>query len=271
MADNKLRPRILTIANQKGGVGKTTTAINLATALAAIGERVLLIDIDPQGNASTGLGVERGERRRSAYELMVGEAGLGEAMMPTSVPHLALVASTMDLLGLELAIAGQPDRAFRLRNAIEGAEEVSIQGAPVSYILIDCPPSLNLLTINALVAADAVLVPLQCEFFALEGLSQLLQTIEQIKSTLNPKLHVQGLVMTMHDKRNNLSEQVLADVRAHMGDLVYQSVIPRNVRLSEAPSYGKPALLYDLGCAGSQAYLRLATEVIRRERQLRAA
>ncbi|MEX0628854.1 MAG: ParA family protein [Cucumibacter sp.] len=266
-----MRPRILTIANQKGGVGKTTTAINLATALAAIGERVLIIDIDPQGNASTGLGIERDDRKLSAYDMMTGTAGLGEAMMPTRVPHLALVPSTLDLLGMELSIAGQADRAFKLKNALQDAGGVMLDEAPLSYILIDCPPSLNLLTINALVAADAVLVPLQCEFFALEGLSQLLQTIEQIKSTLNPGLYVQGLVMTMYDPRNNLSDQVVADVKAHMGDLVYESVIPRNVRLSEAPSYGKPALLYDLKCAGSQAYLKLATEVIRRERRLRAA
>ncbi len=266
-----MRPRILTIANQKGGVGKTTTAINLATALAAIGERVLIIDIDPQGNASTGLGVEREERKLSPYDLMTGGATLAEAIMPTRVPNLSLVPSTMDLLGLEMVISGDADRAFKLKHAVKDAGAILSDGQPLSYILIDCPPSLNLLTINALVAADAVLVPLQCEFFALEGLSQLLSTIEQIKQTLNPALYVQGLVMTMYDPRNNLSDQVLADVKAHMGALVYDSVIPRNVRLSEAPSYGKPALLYDLKCAGSQAYLKLATEVIRRERHLRAA
>jgi chromosome partitioning protein len=266
-----LRPRIIALANQKGGVGKTTTAINLATALAAVGERVLIVDVDPQGNASTGLGIDRDRREVSAYDLMVGRAGLAEAMMPTGVPHLGLVASTLDLLGLEMSIADQADRVFRLKSALADAGEVELDGQGLSYVLIDCPPSLNLLTINALTASDAVLVPLQCEFFALEGLSQLLQTIEQIKTTLNPQLYVQGLVMTMYDQRNNLSEQVLADVRAHMGELVYDAVIPRNVRLSEAPSYGKPALLYDLKCAGSQAYLRLATEVIRRERRLRAA
>jgi chromosome partitioning protein len=187
------------------------------------------------------------------------------------VPNLSLVPSTMDLLGLEMVISGDADRAFKLKHAVKDAGAILSDGQPLSYILIDCPPSLNLLTINALVAADAVLVPLQCEFFALEGLSQLLSTIEQIKQTLNPALYVQGLVMTMYDPRNNLSDQVLADVKAHMGELVYESVIPRNVRLSEAPSYGKPALLYDLKCAGSQAYLKLATEVIRRERHLRAA
>ncbi|KKB13767.1 chromosome partitioning protein ParA [Devosia geojensis] len=266
-----LAPRILTLANQKGGVGKTTTAINLATALAAIGERVLIVDLDPQGNASTGLGISRQEREISAYDLLVGEARVAEASVMTSVPNVAIVPSTMDLLGVELTIAAQADRAFRLRDSFKRLNELTINGAPVSYILIDCPPSLNLLTVNALVAADAVLVPLQCEFFALEGLSQLLQTIEQIRTTLNPRLSIQGVVMTMFDKRNNLSEQVLQDVRQEMGSLVYDTVIPRNVRLSEAPSYGKPALLYDLKCAGSQAYLRLATEVIRRERHLNAA
>ncbi|SDG22369.1 ParA family protein [Pelagibacterium luteolum] len=266
-----MHPRILTLANQKGGVGKTTTAINLATALAAIGERVLIIDLDPQGNASTGLGIGRQHRERSSYDLLLNEATVKESAVLTSVPNVAVVPSTMDLLGVELMIAAERDRAFRLKTALENVSEVTIDGKPITYVLIDCPPSLNLLTINALTAADAVLVPLQCEFFALEGLSQLLQTIEQIRTTLNPRLSIQGVVMTMFDKRNNLSEQVLNDVREHMGNLVYDTVIPRNVRLSEAPSYGKPALLYDLKCAGSQAYLRLATEVIRRERQLRAA
>ena len=266
-----MAPRILTLANQKGGVGKTTTAINLATALAAVGERVLIIDLDPQGNASTGIGIDRGQRDVSSYDLLVGEATVAQAAVMTSVPNVAIVPSTMDLLGIELAIAHQQDRAFRLRNGLRGLSELTVGGRQVTYVLIDCPPSLNLLTINALVAADAVLVPLQCEFFALEGLSQLLQTIEQIRSTLNPRLSIQGVVMTMFDRRNNLSEQVLQDVRSEMGELVYETVIPRNVRLSEAPSYGKPALLYDLKCAGSQAYLRLATEVIRRERRLVAA
>jgi chromosome partitioning protein len=266
-----LAPRILTLANQKGGVGKTTTAINLATALAAIGERVLIIDLDPQGNASTGLGISRAGRDVSSYDLLVGEASIAQATVMTSVPNVAIVPSTLDLLGVELTIAQHADRAFRLREALKAVGEIRINDKQVSYVLIDCPPSLNLLTINSLVAADAVLVPLQCEFFALEGLSQLLQTIEGIRTTLNPRLSIQGVVMTMFDKRNNLSEQVLADVRSEMGDLVYDTVIPRNVRLSEAPSYGKPALLYDLKCAGSQAYLRLATEVIRRERRLAAA
>ena len=266
-----MAPRIITLANQKGGVGKTTTAINLATALAAIGERVLIVDLDPQGNASTGLGISRNDRETSSYDLMVGEATVAQASIMTNVPRVAIVPSTLDLLGVEQTISQQPDRAFKMRNAFKALGELSIEGQGISYVIIDCPPSLNLLTVNALVAADAVLVPMQCEFFALEGLSQLLQTIEQIRTTLNPRLQIQGVVMTMFDRRNSLSEQVLNDVRGTMGNLVYDTVIPRNVRLSEAPSYGKPALLYDLKCAGSQAYLRLATEVIRRERQLVAA
>lgn len=264
-------PRILTLANQKGGVGKTTTAINLATALAAVGERVLIIDLDPQGNASTGLGLARQDRGLSTYEILLGEATMADAAVMTDVPQVAIVPSTMDLLGVEAHISSASDRAFRLKETFNDINDLLIDGRPITYVLIDCPPSLNLLTINALVAADAVLVPLQCEFFALEGLSQLLQTIEHIRTTLNPQLYIQGVVMTMFDGRNNLSTQVLEDVRSEMGELVYETVIPRNVRLSEAPSYGKPALLYDLKCAGSQAYLRLATEVIRRERQLAAA
>ena len=266
-----MAPRIITLANQKGGVGKTTTAINLATALAAIGERVLVVDLDSQGNASTGFGINRNAREESSYGLLVGEATVEQAAIMTGVPRVALVPSTQDLSGIDLTLAQQPDRAFKLRNAFKEISGLGIEGQPISYVLIDCPPSLNLLTINALVAADAVLVPMQAEFFALEGLSQLLRTIEQIRTTLNPRLTIQGVVMTMFDRRNTLSEQVLNDVRTTMGSLVYETVIPRNVRLSEAPSYGKPALLYDLKCAGSQAYLRLATEVIRRERQLNAA
>jgi len=266
-----MEPRILTIANQKGGVGKTTTAINLATALAAVGERVLIVDLDPQGNASTGLGISRQQREISTYDVLLGEATVAEALVNTDVPHVGIVPSTMDLLGVEMAISSRSDRTFRLKEALKTVGELLVDGKPITYVLIDCPPSLNLLTINALAAADAVLVPLQCEFFALEGLSQLLQTIEQIRTTLNPRLYIQGIVMTMYDVRNNLSEQVLDDVRSELGDLVYDTVIPRNVRVSEAPSYGKPALLYDLKCAGSQAYLKLATEVIRRERQLSAA
>ncbi|HWK63875.1 MAG TPA: ParA family protein [Rhizobiaceae bacterium] len=262
----KNRPRIITVANQKGGVGKTTTAINLATALAAIGERVLIVDIDPQGNASTGLGIDRQDRNVSSYDVLTGVMGIAEAAMPTAVPGLSIVPSTLDLLGVEMEIAGAPDRVVRLRNALRDGN-----GAPYSYVLIDCPPSLNLLTLNSMAAADSVLVPLQCEFFALEGLSQLLQTVDQVRRTINPNLTIQGIVLTMFDGRNNLANQVVEDVRAHMGDKVYETVIPRNVRVSEAPSYGKPAILYDLKCSGSQAYLQLASEVIRRERRLRAA
>ena len=259
--------RIITIANQKGGVGKTTTAINLATALAAIGERVLIIDLDPQGNASTGLGIDRQERAVSSYDLMVGEADVARTAIPTAVPGLSIVASTMDLLGVEMEIAAAPDRVLKLRKALREAS----QPIEFTYVLIDCPPSLNLLTLNAMAAADSVLVPLQCEFFALEGLSQLLSTVERVRASINPQLTIQGIVMTMFDGRNNLANQVVDDVRSHMGDKVYQTIIPRNVRVSEAPSHGKPAILYDLKCAGSQAYLQLASEVIRRERQLRAA
>ena len=266
------RPRVLAIANQKGGVGKTTTAINLGTALAAIGERVLVIDLDPQGNASTGLGINRNVRVTSSYEMLVGEKPLRDVAVPTSVPRLFVAPSTMDLLGVELEIAGDSDRSFKLSNALRSyAASAPDNPESATYILVDCPPSLNLLTINALAAADAVVVPLQCEFFALEGLSQLLTTVDQVRATLNPNLTIHGVVLTMYDARNSLAGQVVADVRAYMGDTVYETVIPRNVRLSEAPSHGKPALLYDLKCAGSQAYLKLASEVIRREGRWRAA
>jgi chromosome partitioning protein len=265
-------PRVLAIANQKGGVGKTTTAINLGTALAAIGERVLIIDLDPQGNASTGLGIDRRNRRCSTYDVLIGDAPLREGIVSTAVPRLWLAPSTMDLSGLELEIGQARDRAFRLRSAITPLNAGKFVGAgDFSYVLVDCPPSLNLLTVNAMAAANAILVPLQCEFFALEGLSQLLQTVEQVKNTLNPGLSIHGIVLTMFDARNNLSNQVVADVREFMGAKVYDTVIPRNVRVSEAPSYGKPVLVYDLKCVGSEAYLRLATEIIQRERELRAS
>ncbi|TCS02447.1 ParA family protein [Rhizobium sp. BK418] len=260
------RNRIITIANQKGGVGKTTTAINLATALAAIGERVLIIDLDPQGNASTGLGIDRRDRKLSSYDLMVADAGVAETALETAVPNLFIVPSTMDLLGVEMEISQQSDRVFKLRKALSSAEALSF-----SYILLDCPPSFNLLTMNAMAAAHSVLVPLQCEFFALEGLSQLLETVNQVRRTVNPQLDIQGIVLTMFDARNNLAQQVVNDVRTHLGEKVYHTLIPRNVRVSEAPSYGKPAILYDLKCAGSQAYLQLASEVIQRERQRLAA
>ncbi|MDP3077604.1 ParA family protein [Bradyrhizobium sp.] len=262
-------PRILALANQKGGVGKTTTAINLGTALAAIGERVLIVDLDPQGNASTGLGIDRRSRSCSTYDVLIGEAPLRDAVVPTAVPRLHIAASTMDLSGLELELGATRDRAFRLRDAIAALNTDAAPDADYSYVLIDCPPSLNLLTVNAMAASDAILVPLQCEFFALEGLSQLLQTVEQVRSTLNPNLSIHGIVLTMFDSRNNLSNQVVADVRQFMGAKVYNTMIPRNVRISEAPSYGKPVLVYDLKCVGSEAYLKLATEVIQRERELR--
>jgi len=266
-------PRILVVANQKGGVGKTTTAINLGTALAAVGEQVLVIDLDPQGNASTGLGIDRKSRAVSTYDVLLGEASLDDAAIATAVPRLAIAPSTLDLLGVELEIAGDKDRAFRLKRALaeHAAADRRPEGKHYTYILIDCPPSLNLLTINALASANAVLVPLQCEFFALEGLSQLLSTVEQVRKNLNPALTIHGVVLTMYDARNNLATQVVADVRRFMGDKVYETIIPRNVRISEAPSYGKPVLLYDLKCSGSQAYLKLASEVIERERALRAA
>jgi chromosome partitioning protein len=266
-------PRILALANQKGGVGKTTTAINLGTALAAIGERVLIVDLDPQGNASTGLGIDRRNRSCSTYDVLIGEAPLRDAVVPTAVPRLHIAASTMDLSGLELELGAARDRAFRLRDAIAGLNTNAVPDSDhidYTYVLIDCPPSLNLLTVNAMAASDAILVPLQCEFFALEGLSQLLQTVEQVRSTLNPNLSIHGIVLTMFDSRNNLSNQVVADVRQFMGAKVYNTMIPRNVRISEAPSYGKPVLVYDLKCVGSDAYLKLATEVIQRERELLA-
>jgi chromosome partitioning protein len=258
--------RIITIANQKGGVGKTTTAINLATALAAIGERVLIVDLDPQGNASTGLGIDRQERKLSSFDVMMGTQTVGSAAIPTAVPNLFIVPSTMDLLGLEMEIGRESDRAFRLRRALQTDDALAF-----NYILLDCPPSFNLLTVNAMAAAHSVLVPLQCEFFALEGLSQLLETVNQVRQTVNPGLDIQGIVLTMFDARNNLAQQVVNDVRTYLGDKVYHTLIPRNVRVSEAPSYGKPAILYDLKCAGSQAYLQLASEVIQRERRRKAA
>ncbi|WP_375628047.1 ParA family protein [Bartonella sp. TT67HLJMS] len=260
--------RIIAIANQKGGVGKTTTAINLATALAAIGENVLIMDVDPQGNASTGLGIDRNNRPLSSYDVLVSGISIAQAALKTAVPNLYIVPSTLDLLGVEMEISSSQDRIQRLRKAFYDDPEMEKK---FNYILIDCPPSLNLLTLNAMGAADSVLVPMQCEFLALEGLSQLLETVKQVRSVLNPSLEIQGIVLTMYDGRNNLSNQVVEDVRSFMGDKVYRTVIPRNVRVSEAPSFGKPVLLYDLKCAGSQAYLRLASEMIQREKQARAA
>jgi chromosome partitioning protein len=264
-------PRILAVANQKGGVGKTTTAINLGTALAAVGETVLVVDLDPQGNASTGLGIPRKPGQPSSYHVLIGEAELADAIVDSGIPRLHCVPSTMDLLGAELELADFDRKTYRLADAIGHLSRRDLPDRLYSYVIVDCPPSLNLLTINSLSAANAVLVPLQCEFFALEGLSQLLKTVERVRTSLNPKLSIQGVVLTMFDKRNSLSEQVAQDVRSVLGDKVYQTVIPRNVRVSEAPSYGKPVLLYDSACVGSQAYIRLASEVIRRERDLRAA
>jgi chromosome partitioning protein len=254
--------RILAIANQKGGVGKTTTAINLGTALTAVGAKVLIIDSDPQGNASTGLGVFPQMRTRTLYDVMMDEMPLVEAISETQIPGLHLAPAEADLSGVEQELSQAARRAFRLRDALAPLRA----GGAYDYVLIDCPPSLNLLTVNAMTAADAVLVPLQCEFFALEGLTQLLRTVEQVRVALNPGLEIQGVVLTMYDKRNSLSALVAKDVRDHLGDRVYETVIPRNVRISEAPSFGKPAIIYDLQCAGSQAYLKLAKEVIGRER-----
>ncbi len=263
-----IRPRIFAVVNQKGGVGKTTTSINLGTALAAVGRRVLIVDFDAQGNASTGLGIERTDRATTSYDIVVDRLPLEQAVLSTIVPRLDIVPGDENLSGVETELAADPHRSYRLREAlhayIDRAEE---QGLPrYDYILIDCPPSLSALTMNAMTAADALLVPLQCEFLALEGLSQLLRTVDVVRQGLNPNLEIQGVVLTMYDRRNNLSDQVADEVRAFFGNKVYNTVIPRNVRLSEAPSFGKPALLYDYRCPGSEAYIRLASEVLQREK-----
>ena len=266
MSDKPESLRIIAVANQKGGVGKTTTTINLATALCAIGKKTLILDLDPQGNASTGVGVGHAERHTTTYDVLVRQVPLAKAIVHTSVPGLHLAPAEADLAGAELEMANVARRSHRLKDALE----VLRKNDNYAYILIDCPPSLNVLTVNALTAADALLVPLRCEFFALEGLSQLLRTVELVRGNLNPRLEIQGLVLTMYDPRNNLSKQVSDDVRAHFGDKVYETVIPRNVRVSEAPSFGKPVLIYDHMCAGSKAYMKLASEVIRRENKVRA-
>ena len=251
-------PRIIAVVNQKGGVGKTTTTINLAAALTLKGKKVLLIDMDPQGNAATGLGIPRASREITIYDVLVDGAALSDATLETSVPGLKLIPSHVDLAGAELEIGDRAGRTTILRDAIN---EVSSQ---YDYVLIDCPPSLNLLTVNALSASRSVLVPLQCEFFALEGLSQLLQTIEMAKARINPDLVIDGVMLTMYDPRNRLSAQVAADVRKHLGRAVFQTIIPRNVRIAEAPSFGKPVLMYDPHCTGSKAYKALATEMLSR-------
>jgi chromosome partitioning protein len=252
-------PRVLAIANQKGGVGKTTTAINLATALAACGKRVLIVDLDPQGNASTGVGLDWRRRGPTIYEALLGATPLKDCVVESPVPNMSIVPSSVDLSGAEVELVAAERRDTRLREALRQERE------RWDYVLIDCPPALGLLTVNALVAADAVLVPLQAEFYALEGLSHLLRTIERVRRALNPDLALQGVVLTMYDRRNNLCDLVAQDVRAYLGDRVYRTVIPRNVRVSEAPSHGKPVLLYDLSCAGAQAYVHLAGEILRRE------
>ncbi len=264
MVEPSKATRVIAIANQKGGVGKTTTAINLATAMAATRKSVLIIDLDPQGNASTGLGIDRSARAVNSYHVLIGEATLAQSVLPTEIPGLSIVPSGVDLSGAEIELVEMERREMRLREAL--AETLTAY----DYVLIDCPPSLNLLTLNALVAAQAVMVPLQCEFFALEGVSHLVKTIDAVRQSFNPGLELQGIVLTMFDKRNNLSDMVAADVRGFFGDKVYKTVIPRNVRVSEAPSHGKPVLLYDLKCAGAEAYVHLASEVLKRERELRA-
>lgn len=267
-------PRILAIANQKGGVGKTTTAINLSTALAAIGERVLVIDLDSQGNASTGLGIDVRARVHTSYDVLTGGTSLVQTAMPTAIPGLRIVPANADLVGLEAELISESDRPFRLKNAVSqlmASWHSLAEEDRYSYVLIDCPPSLSVLTLNAMAAAHAVLVPVQCEFFALEGISQFKATIDQIRATLNPILEIQGVVLTMHDARTALSKEVVANVRGFFGAKVYDTLIPRNTRVAEAPSHGKPLILYDYDCAGSQAYIRLASEIIERERHYRAA
>ncbi len=257
-------PRLLAVANQKGGVGKTTTAINLATALCAVGQKVLLVDLDPQGNASTGLGVRRSMTKLSAYDILFDDASIADVAVKTKVPRLSIVPSSVHLSGAEIELVTAENREYRLKNALR-------QPHPYDYIILDCPPSLNLLTLNALVAVDSVVVPLQCEFYALEGLSHLTKTVERVRKQFNPGLDIHGVVLTMYDQRNNLTAMVERDVRGFFGDKVYKTVIPRNVRLSEAPSYGLPAIVYDMKCSGAKAYIHLAKEVIKREREIKKA
>ncbi len=266
--------RVLAISNQKGGVGKTTTAINLGTALAAVGEKVLVVDLDPQGNASTGLGIAPDQRMITTYDVLSSRASLAQAAILTLVPNLYVVPANNDLVGLEAQLLHEQNRAFRLRDALAALyanQRARPNETPFTYVLIDCPPSLNVLTINALAAAHSVLVPVQCEFFALEGISQLRETIEGVRASLNPSLEIHGVVLTMHDPRTKLSADVANEVRSFFGEKVYGTMIPRNVRIAEAPSHGKPILLYDFKSPGSQAYVQLATEIIARERHFKAA
>jgi chromosome partitioning protein len=256
------RQRIIAVANQKGGVGKTTTAINLGAALAKADRKVLIVDLDPQGNASTGLGIASEDRRLTTYDLLLGDASLREVMQATRVPNLHIIPATTDLSSADIALVSNERRSFILHDALRAPAVLELQ---LDYILIDCPPSLNILTVNAMVAAHSVLVPLQSEFFALEGLSQLMLTLRDVRQTANPDLRIEGVALTMYDKRNNLSQQVESDARETLGDLVFRTVIPRNVRLSEAPSYAMPVLDYDPGSTGSSAYLALAAELIARE------
>ncbi|MFA5957339.1 ParA family protein [Hyphomicrobium sp.] len=267
-------PRVVAVANQKGGVGKTTTAINLGTALAAVGERVLVLDLDPQGNASTGLGIDIEQRFKTSFDVLTGSATILDTILKTAVPNLFVVPANSDLVGIDAVLSADQNKPFKLRDAITamiGQQRTREPDTHFTYVLIDCPPSLNLLTLNSMSAADAVIVPVQCEFFALEGISQLKDSIEQIRATLNPRLEIQGVVLTMHDARLSLSREVAENVRAFFGSKVYETVIPRNTRIAEAPSHGKPILLYDYDCVGSQAYIRLASEIMERERRYKAA
>ncbi len=262
-----MKSKIIAISNQKGGVGKTTTAINLSTALAAIGEKVLIIDLDPQGNASTGLGIDYQNRNNSIYEVLASQCELFDAIQNTEIENLKIIPSTVDLSGIEPELAEVNDRAFTLKKILTDQNSLNDFG----YVFIDCPPALSLLTVMAMTAADSIIVPLQCEFFALEGLSQLIKTIDRVKQNLNHNLTIDGIVLTMFDGRNKLSSQVADDVKKHLSQQVYETIIPRNVRVSEAPSFGMPALIYDQKAAGSQAYLRLADEIIRQNKEQEAA
>lgn len=257
------KPRIISISNQKGGVGKTTTAVNLATAMAAVNKKVLVMDLDPQGNATTSLGIDKKTAQKNSYQVMMGDEKLSSSIIWTKIPNLSVVASSKDLVGVDLELSQAKSPQFYLKNAIEA------EALPYDYIIIDCPPAVGMLTVNALVAADAVMVPIQCEYLALEGVADLMKTIERVKKNFNSNLEIQGIVLTMFDSRNRLSDMVAEDVRGFFGNKVYQTIIPRNVRVSEAPSHGKPILLYDFKSTGAQAYISLAGEVLKREQELK--